>query len=82
LLLQNTKGQLVAIAAKSTKALILNAALGAGSEMIIDVAPGVDWTAILACMMAIQQARVLGLTVAQPYCQPRPPCPVLGHGQA
>lgn len=52
---QNAKGELVAIAAKSTKALILSATMGGGSEMIIDVAPGVDWTAVLACMMAVQQ---------------------------
>ncbi|PSC74436.1 domain precursor [Micractinium conductrix] len=52
---KNAKGELVAIAQKSTKALILNATLGAGSEMVLDVAAGVDWTAIVACMMAVQQ---------------------------
>ncbi len=59
---QNPKGELVAIAQKSTKALIMSAALGAGSEMEIDVAPGVDWTMILAAMMALQQvgARRMG----------------------
>jgi hypothetical protein len=29
--------------------------LGGGSEMIIDVAPGVDWTAICGVMMVLQQ---------------------------
>ncbi|KAL4420755.1 hypothetical protein ABPG75_010411 [Micractinium tetrahymenae] len=52
---KNPKGELVAIAQKSTKALILSAALGGGSEMVLDVAPGVDWTMVLACMMAVQQ---------------------------
>lgn len=52
---KNAKGELVAIAQKSTKALIMGAALGGGSEMEVDVAAGVDWTAILACMMAEQQ---------------------------
>lgn len=47
----------MAVAQKSTKALIMNAALGGGSEMAVDVAAGVDWTAILACIMAIQQVR-------------------------
>jgi hypothetical protein len=30
---------------------------GKGSEMIIDVAPGVDWTMILGSMMLVQQVR-------------------------
>jgi hypothetical protein len=33
----------------------MSAALGSGSELEVDVAVGVDWTAILACLMAIQQ---------------------------
>jgi hypothetical protein len=40
---------------KSTKTLIMNAALGAGSELLIDVAPGVDWTAAVAVVLGIQQ---------------------------
>jgi hypothetical protein len=40
---------------KSVKALLLNAALGAGSEMLIDVAAGVDWTTMVAIVLAIQQ---------------------------
>ena len=37
--------------------MLLNAALGAGSELIIDVAAGVDWTAAIAVVYGIQQAR-------------------------
>lgn len=48
-------GELVCFVYKSTKALLMNAALGAGSEMIIDVAPGVDWTAMAAIVLALQQ---------------------------
>ncbi|KAF6262431.1 hypothetical protein COO60DRAFT_1624972 [Scenedesmus sp. NREL 46B-D3] len=33
----------------------LVAALGSGSEMMIDVAAGVDWTAMIAVIMAVQQ---------------------------
>lgn len=51
----NEEEQLVCFVQKSTKALIMNAALGAGSEMVIDVAPGVDWTAMVAVIMALQQ---------------------------
>ncbi|KAK9818123.1 hypothetical protein WJX72_007473 [[Myrmecia] bisecta] len=40
---------------KSMQTLIMNAALGHGSEMTIDVAAGVDWTAVLAIVMGIQQ---------------------------
>lgn len=29
--------------------------VGSGSEMILDVAAGVDWTAICAIMMCVQQ---------------------------
>lgn len=45
----------VAFVQKSLKALIMNATLGSGSEMIIDVAPGMDWTVILAAMMGTCQ---------------------------
>ena len=31
--------------------------IGGGSEMLVDVAPGVDWTAICGIMMVVQQAR-------------------------
>jgi hypothetical protein len=33
--------------------------LGSGSEMIIDVAPGVDWTAICGIMMVVHQVGFL-----------------------
>lgn len=42
---------------KSLKTLIMNASLGAGSELEIEVAKGVDWTAILAIILALKQAR-------------------------
>ena len=35
--------------------MLMNAALGAGSELIIDVAAGVDWTAAIAIVYGIQQ---------------------------
>ncbi len=41
--------------ADSLKTLLMNAALGAGSELIIDVAAGVDWTAAIAVVYGIQQ---------------------------
>lgn len=40
---------------KSPKTLIMNAALGHGSELMIDVATGVDWTAAVAIVLGIQQ---------------------------
>ena len=54
---KNTDDELVAFAEKSTKALITSATVGSGCEMIVSVAPGVDWTAICACMMLVQQVR-------------------------
>eukprot|EP00898_Chlorokybus_atmophyticus_P004173 jgi/Chlat1/4757/Chrsp308S00820 len=51
----NEKDECVAFLMKTTKALILNATLGAGSEMTIDIARGVDWTAIIAIVMGVQQ---------------------------
>ncbi|KAL2644511.1 hypothetical protein R1flu_012098 [Riccia fluitans] len=53
--LVNEREELEAIMTKSTKTLIMNAAFGAGSELQIDVAPGVDWTAILAVLIGIKQ---------------------------
>ena len=38
------------------KTMLMNAALGAGSELIIDAAAGVDWTAAIAVVYGIQQA--------------------------
>ena len=54
---KNAKDELIVFAAMSTKALITSQVVGSGSEMIVDVAPGVDWTAICACMMLVQQVR-------------------------
>ncbi len=51
----NKRNEQVAFVQKSVKALIMTATLGGGSEMMIDVAPGMDWTVILAAMMGVQQ---------------------------
>lgn len=51
----NTKEELVANVSKSTKALVLTAALGHGSESLIDIAPGVDCSTILAVVYGLQQ---------------------------
>ncbi|KAI8469601.1 MAG: hypothetical protein J3K34DRAFT_423322 [Monoraphidium minutum] len=51
----NTNNELVCFAQKSAKALIMEATLGAGSEMVIDVAAGADWTAMVAIVMALRQ---------------------------
>lgn len=48
-------GQMAAFVAKSTKSLITQQLIGSGSEMIIDIAPGVDWTMVLSVMMLTQQ---------------------------
>ena len=40
---------------KSLKTLIMNASLGAGSELEIEIAKGVDWTAILAIILGVKQ---------------------------
>lgn len=51
----NEKDELVCVLAKTTKALIMNAALGAGSESTIDIAPGVDCSMMLAVIFGLQQ---------------------------
>ena len=51
----NNNDERVAMVEKSMKTLIMNAAFGAGSELIIDVAPGVDWTTILAIIIGLKQ---------------------------
>ncbi len=58
----NGADELVALMAKTKKTLILNAVLGAGSENTIDIAPGVDCSAVLAAVFGILQcgASVLG----------------------
>lgn len=52
----NQKEEVIAIMAKTKKALILNAVLGAGSENTIDIAQGVDCSAIIAAVFAVLQA--------------------------
>lgn len=51
----NEKDELVAVMSKTNKALIMNAALGKGSESTIDVAAGVDCSMILAMFFGLQQ---------------------------
>lgn len=51
----NAAGETCIFIQKSVKTLLMNAALGAGSELVIDVAQGVDWTAALAVVYGIQQ---------------------------
>ena len=51
----------------SVKTLLMNAALGAGSELIIDVAQGVDWTGALAVVYGIQQVNPAAARMAMPY---------------
>lgn len=51
----NDKEELVANVSKTTKALVLIAALGQGSESNIDIAPGVDCSTILAVVYGLQQ---------------------------
>lgn len=51
----NGQDERVALLERSVKPLLLNAALGVGSEFMIDVAAGVDWTAILAIVIGLHQ---------------------------
>jgi len=51
----NDQDERIALLEKSVKTLLLNASLGVGSEFTIDVAPGVDWTAILAIVIGLHQ---------------------------
>jgi len=53
--LVNEQEERIAVFTKSVKTLIMNAALGVGSEFAIDIAPGVDWTAILAICIGLHQ---------------------------
>ncbi|KAL7534522.1 hypothetical protein ACHAWF_004860 [Thalassiosira exigua] len=52
---ENARGEVVAVMAKTTKALLKTAVFGSGSESTIDVAPGVDCSFILALVFAIGQ---------------------------
>eukprot|EP00755_Sulcionema_specki_P024767 Sspe_Gene.81880::Locus_53108_Transcript_1_1_Confidence_1.000_Length_1237::g.81880::m.81880 len=49
------EGELIAVAHKPLKTLILNATLGVGTEMQVDIAPGVDCSFILAAFLGLQQ---------------------------
>lgn len=51
----NEKEEVIAQIAKTSKALILTAAFGNGSESIIDIAPGVDCSTILALAFGMKQ---------------------------
>jgi len=53
--IQNKNGEVVAVMAKTKTALLKTAVYGDGSESIIDVAPGVDCSTILAIVFAIGQ---------------------------
>lgn len=53
--IRNNKDEVVAQVAKTTKAMIQTAVLGAGSESTIDIAPGVDCSAILAIVFGLGQ---------------------------
>lgn len=54
-MIHNQEEQLVAVMAKTKKALMLTAVFGAGSESTIDIAPGVDCSVILAVVFAMSQ---------------------------
>lgn len=52
---KNEADETVIFIEKPMKTLIKNAALGMGSELLMTVAPGVDYTAACAMLLAIQQ---------------------------
>eukprot|EP00798_Chlamydomonas_sp_ICE-L_P020517 gene20517-27309_t len=58
IVMRNKNDEIVAVAALSNKAMMMKVALGSGSETVVDVAPGVDWTAVCAIMMGVQQALI------------------------
>lgn len=51
----DTEENLIAVMAKTKKALILTAAFGSGSESTIDVAEGVDCSVIIAAIFGVLQ---------------------------
>lgn len=53
--IKNEAEETVIFIEKPVKTLIKNAALGMGSELLMTVAPGVDYTAACAMLLAIQQ---------------------------
>ncbi len=60
----NEKEELCAVMARTKKALIKNAVLGSGSENTIDIAPGVDCSAILAATFGVLQCGASVITDA------------------
>lgn len=56
--------ELIAVMAKTKKALILTAAFGSGSESTIDIAPGVDCSVIIAAVFGIIQVGSSGELIA------------------
>lgn len=52
---QNTEGEIVAQITKTNTALLQTAMFGSGSESVIDIAPGVDCSTILAIVFALGQ---------------------------
>lgn len=54
-MIKNQEDQLVAQMAKTTKAIMMTAAFGSGSESTIDIAPGVDCSTILAAVFGMAQ---------------------------
>lgn len=53
--IENARGEVVAVMAKTNKALLKTAVFGSGSESTVDVAPGVDCSTILAIIFAVGQ---------------------------
>ena len=53
--LTNERDELVAVMAKTKKALIQNAVFGTGSESTIDIAPGVDCSTVLMIVYGLGQ---------------------------
>lgn len=52
---ENARGEVVAVMAKTGTALLKTAVYGGGSESTVDVAPGVDCSTILAIIFAVGQ---------------------------
>ena len=51
----NARNERIALLQKPVRTLLVNAFLGVGSEFTIDVATGVDWTAMLAIVIGLHQ---------------------------
>lgn len=53
--IENAKGEVIAVMAKTSKAMLKTAVFGSGSESTIDVASGVDCSTILCIIFALGQ---------------------------